>query len=321
VLIFGSGRSGTTWVQDALAEANLYGTVFEPLHPRCVRGAEEFANLYVPCGSRNDRLFDFLEPWLTGGRRSFWTSERIHPDHLYPGLAHFASLKNVRDTRKVYAKLSRRWWRNQHRRGRPLVIKFIRGNLMSEWMSDAFGLASALIVRHPCAVLSSVARRHGKDWQTSALHTLLCRYVEQPLLTEKVFGGLDFNIDDYRSLASIQTAIWCLENAYQLSGASNSKVHIAYYEDLLAEPELTWLNLTKALGLRSVPDKALLSTPSQQVSVASKSEVSVTRQLTEWQKQLGDAELEEVAAVLRHFGVRTYSVESPMPMKMPITGN
>jgi len=36
-LIAGSGRSGTTWVLDALADANDLRPVFEPLHPMVSR--------------------------------------------------------------------------------------------------------------------------------------------------------------------------------------------------------------------------------------------------------------------------------------------
>ncbi|HNP35110.1 MAG TPA: sulfotransferase [Woeseiaceae bacterium] len=313
VLIFGSGRSGTTWVQDALAEANEYGTVFEPLHPRCVRGAEEFANLYIPRESRNERLSEFLQPWLSGAKHSVWTSERVHPDLLFPRFADLNSVRSIRDTRKIYAKLVRRWWRNRSRRGRPLVIKLIRGNLMAEWMSDTFGLASALVVRHPCAVLSSVARRHGKDWEPAALRNLLNRYVQQPLLANKILDSGRIPVQKYRSLASVQTAIWCIENARQLSSAGNSGVHVVYYEQLLAEPVSTWSMLTDALGLRETPGKDLLLRPSQQASIGTGAEVNSDKQLTDWQTQLGGEELEEVSCVLSAFGVDTYSVDSPMP--------
>jgi hypothetical protein len=45
-IIAGSGRSGTTWVLDALAEANALRPVFEPLHPLAIPQARPFAYRY-----------------------------------------------------------------------------------------------------------------------------------------------------------------------------------------------------------------------------------------------------------------------------------
>ena len=42
-VIVGSGRSGPTWVQDALAQANGYATAFEALHPDAEAGTAAYA--------------------------------------------------------------------------------------------------------------------------------------------------------------------------------------------------------------------------------------------------------------------------------------
>lgn len=314
VLIFGSGRSGTTWIQDALAAANSYEPVFEPLHPRSVPGAQRFANTYVPRGTEEKALYEFLRPWLIGGQRSLWTSTRVHPDMLFPRIASLMNVRVLKDTRQQYAKLLKRWWRNKPGRGRPRVVKFIRGNLMAEWMSDAFNLPAALVVRHPCAVLSSVAVRRGRDWQTDALRKLLDRYLEQPLVVDKILGSRQDAVNKFHTLATIQAAIWCIENAEHVSGNGSSEVPVVYYEDLLADPERHWGQLARTLGLANAPGPELLLTPSQQASVGTGVRVDVTRQLTQWQTQLAGPEIEEVDSVLRLFGVQAYSVESPMPL-------
>src|SRR5262245_32752648 len=46
-IIAGSGRSGTTWVQDVLADANALRPIFEPLHPLAVPQADPFAYRYL----------------------------------------------------------------------------------------------------------------------------------------------------------------------------------------------------------------------------------------------------------------------------------
>lgn len=320
VLIFGSGRSGTTWVQDSLAQANRYGTVFEPLHPRCVPGAVEFANRYVLPGSRNEPLYDFLRPFLVDGRHTFWTAERAHPDLLFPPLSKLMNIGTLRDTRKLYAKVLNRWWRNRSLRGRPVVAKFIRGNLMAEWVADTFDLPAAVVVRHPCAVLSSVSRRAGRDWQTDTLRRSLDRYLEQPDICRDLLGEKVEQVRSYRTLPGVQTAIWCIENRSFLA-PGRSALHVAAYEDLVTGDADSWPELASALRLRCAPTEAILRKPSQQASLGVRGDVSADRQIRSWQQQLDESVLREVDDVLHLFGIDYYSVDSPLPRRSPAIEN
>ena len=47
IIIAGSGRGGTTWILDSIAEANNLRTIFEPLNTVFVPAAKPFAYRYV----------------------------------------------------------------------------------------------------------------------------------------------------------------------------------------------------------------------------------------------------------------------------------
>ena len=47
LIVAGSGRSGTTWVLDAIAETNNLRTIYEPLNPAGVPEARNYGNLYL----------------------------------------------------------------------------------------------------------------------------------------------------------------------------------------------------------------------------------------------------------------------------------
>ena len=76
LIIAGSGRSGTTWVLDAIAYANGLRTVFEPLHPQGVRKARGFAYRYVEDTASEPELAAFLTHIFTGQLRCLWTKYR-----------------------------------------------------------------------------------------------------------------------------------------------------------------------------------------------------------------------------------------------------
>src|SRR4030095_5695339 len=85
-LIAGSGRSGTTWVQDTLATANGLRTVFEPRHPGGSSIARSRANLYLRRDTLDVELQEFFASVFAGTLRSIWTDYRIRPDRLRPRL-------------------------------------------------------------------------------------------------------------------------------------------------------------------------------------------------------------------------------------------
>jgi hypothetical protein len=314
VLVFGSGRSGTTWVQDVLAEANGFGTLFEPLHPEAVRGARDFANLYLRPGEDAPALKGFMDQVMSGTLKSIWATLRARPDRLSPSAKNLGSWKAIRYTKAAYVQASRRWWHNRRFAGRPRIIKFIRANLMLEWLIREYGLKSALIVRHPCAVLSSVLRRSGPEWGAAAMTQLLNRYLGQPNLVEDRLLEVEDRLKSLRSVSEIHAAIWCIENGKLLADDNPNGVVLAHYEDLITNTS-SWQSLVDGLRLSVTPTDEALLRPSQQARYGMGSRASAEVQISSWQSQLTEKQKQEVRSVLDLFGVRAYSVNDPLPLK------
>ena len=83
-IIAGSGRSGTTWILDCLAESNKLDTIFEPFHPKCFPSARKFANHYIREEDSAPELQMLIEKIFSGELKNIWTKYRIRPDRFHP---------------------------------------------------------------------------------------------------------------------------------------------------------------------------------------------------------------------------------------------
>lgn len=315
VLIFGSGRGGTTWVQDVLAKANNMGTLFEPLHADAVKGAENLANLYIPAGHENAELADFMDSIFDGTIKSIWASVRVRPQRLFPPFRKLMTIDGARTSARGMVRASRMWAENRALQGRPKVIKFIRANLMIEWIRANYSHRAAIVVRHPCAVLSSVCQRSGaEEWAYPAIKQLLSRYLEQPKLIEDRLKDKMSELESYDSLAKVHAAIWCIENADIVSKASVGKTHVAFYEHLADHDAAAWRSLADALSLENAPQPELLVKPSQQASYVRRKGGLESQQQAGWQNKLTSEQIADVRTVINLFEVDAYSVDDPMPI-------
>ncbi len=313
VFVFGSGRSGTTWVQDAIAESNGLGTVFEPLHPQAVRGAYEFANRYVRAEETCAELRVFLDGIIEGTNAGLWPGLRTRPDRLFPHPRTILTKRGIKDTAVQYRRTYRRWLIYRRQVGLPRVIKFIRANLLARWMQREYGYRSAIIVRHPCAVLASVCRRSGQEWNKRSIRQLLDRYLDQPKLVQDYLASVAPQLADLKSMAEVHTAIWCIENVPHLERSGHDP-HLAFYENLVTRQEGAWDNLVTALQLSNVPDEQTLERPSQQASYQMGQKASAEKLVLSWQSYLSEQQQDDVHRVLEIFGVSAYSVDSAMPI-------
>jgi hypothetical protein len=315
ILIFGSARSGTTWVQDVLAEANSCETVFEPLHPVAVGKAERFANLYLPVESPDPELGNYLKSVMIGEFRNVWTMLRTRPDRLFPPFATLLTRKGLANTRSIYANTLKRWWNRRNAGKEPRIVKFVRGNLLVDWIHHRFSLQSAVVVRHPCAVFSSVNQRPGIEWSKEAMFDLLQRYLDQADLIEDRLQGKLGRLLSLRSMAQCHAAVWCIENAWLLKRRSTTVSTIVSYEDLVTASSISWSTLTARLGLPQSPDQSLLAKPSQQARYSMKSQADGLLQISGWQEKLSAAQIADIQGVLDLFEVDSYDTNDVMPSR------
>ena len=156
IIIAGSGRSGTTWVLDAIANANNLRTIFEPLHPIGVPVAKPFANRYVRDDANEPELKFFMDKVFSGVFKSLWANYRVRPDRLHLTYHQSGSLRHKLGFLKHnYKKLAIHYCRYHKVKFSNLIVKFTRANLMLGWLSKNYSAKILLIVRHPGAVVHS----------------------------------------------------------------------------------------------------------------------------------------------------------------------
>ena len=207
VFLAGSGRSGTTWLSEVINHRNEYRYVFEPFNPGRVRAFEHFrSKQYL---RPDDAREEFLEPArlvLTGSLKDPWTD---------------------RFNRKFVA--------------RRRLIKDIRANLLLGWMHANFpGMPIVLLLRHPCAVVSS---RLALGWKDNLRETM-----EQEELVEDFLLPMEAEIMAARDDFERHLFLWCIDNYVPLQQFARGEIHLAFYENLLINPEHELQSLFGFLG-------------------------------------------------------------------------
>jgi hypothetical protein len=130
VFIAGTGRSGTTWLEDIINFAHDHRILFEPFHSKEVPLLSQWRyRQYLRPDERAERYLAPARKILSGRIRNAWI-DQLNMKHL----------------------VSRR------------LIKDIRANLILRWIHAHFPeIPIVLLLRHPCAVASS---KMMLGWQT-----------------------------------------------------------------------------------------------------------------------------------------------------------
>lgn len=260
--IAGSGRSGTTWVLDALARANGLSTIFEPLHPAVSAIGERFAFAALDPGSEEPALEAFFQTVANGRALRLWTNHRGRRDLLFPSPSSLKTLEGIRTTIahwRFFIEGHREIPRRQNRRG-P-IVKCIRANLMLGWIKRRITSRVAMIVRHPAEVIHSQLAGPDNTWNP---YPILSKYRGSNGFHELTGGRYrDILATDLSTIEAYATK-WLIENQMPIEQAAIGHFALFRHDALIDNPDETWQSLCTALDLPRVPDFSQLTAPSQQ---------------------------------------------------------
>ena len=216
-LVSGFWRSGTTWVQECLAESLGAKTVFEPLSPidparraqlaRQAPGGEDVLQAFMPpeCAA-DDPLWALLDAALTGRRGGNFLMS------------------------------CRRDLSESLRRG--VVTKDVRLQFNLRGVHGRFGLPVVHVRRHPCAVVASLL---AADWHWSF------ERVRLPELLPQVAEAAEERFD--ADAVSRIAAYWALtERHVAASLEGQGWARTVTYEDLVADPPAAFADLCRWVG-------------------------------------------------------------------------
>jgi hypothetical protein len=307
-LIAGSGRSGTTWVLDALATANELRPIFEPLHPNVSTVGERYAFRALAPGESHPELRRFLETVCFGKSFTLWTRYRANRRLLFPPLEKLSTLRDVARTYRDWRRfLSDAPWLMRMARGQVPLIKCIRANLMLGWWSCQFECSTVFLVRHPGAVIESKLRG---PWN---VHGELDRIRGDP-------GFHELTGDRYRALlgrdltrAEAMAAVWVIENQWAIEHAARDGVTVVFYECLTTKPEREWQRICHALSLSNLPQPEVIARPSQQSSPAFAGSSGIAAAEPRWMSAMSREQSVRIQEILSEVEFGLYKMSDPEP--------
>lgn len=274
VFVAGSGRSGTTWVQELVNHARDHRVIFEPFLGTVVPFCRHFERKQYlrRDGDDSDAFLGPAQTILSGEFRNEWTDQY--------------------NDRPAY---------------RKRLIKEIRANLLLHWLRGHFpAVPFVFLMRHPCAVVSSQLR--GR-WGLRAADLL-----RQPQLVEDFLAPFEGLIRSARDEFDNLLLVWCVENYVPLRQFGRGELFLLFYEELLRHPEREVERLFKFLKRPADPSAfEQMRRPSAQ-SRSWSAVVTGGDPLDSWREHIDARQLRRAAQILRVFGLDELYGEDSMPL-------
>ena len=276
LFLAGSPRSGTTWLAEIINHDNRYRTIFEPFRPARVTLTRNFrSRQYLRPGTDDPALTVPIDRILAGRIRDPWTDQ--HNTRL------LANRRLVKDP-----------W----------------SSLMLGWMSQRYPLMPmVLVIRHPCAVVSSQLAMGAWKW-----HVDLEDVLSQGSLVE---DHLAPHLDAVRAAETVferHVVLWCIENLVALSHLEGRRAHVVFYEDLCLDPIPQLERLFAFVGMpfdpAAGPDMLRPSALTRTDSAIAKGEGLVDG----WRRHVDPGDVRRAADLVAAFGLDTIYGEGPLPV-------
>ncbi len=266
VFLAGTGRSGTTWLSGLVNHDRRYRNVFEPFHAGKVDVFRGFrSKQYLRPADRREEFLAPARRILSGEIRNSWMD-------------------------RGGALVARR-----------RLVKDIRANLLLGWLAETFpGMPIVLLMRHPCAVVSS---RLALGWRDN-----LDEAMGQGDLVEDHLLPVEERIRAARDPFERHLFLWCIDNHVPLRQFSPGAIHLCFYENLVLDPEPELRRLFAFVG-RDFDDGVLgkLGRPSFTSRWGERPSVDG------WRSRVSGERLEGAVEVLGLFGLDRVYGAGPMP--------
>lgn len=284
LVLAGTPRSGTTWLAETLKTIPGAEVLMEPFDPGRHPEVEQYGvhmNTYIAPNTDAPETEEYVESVLKGRVRSL---DMLHSDF---------SLRRVLGLRHP-------------------IVKCVRGNRLLPWIERTFRVPSLLLVRHPCAVVSSQLR-FPSGWNETKYR------VEEGDIRSDIDAGEwrhpNLLLDDFPALREVYRSIRTVEEYLAFEWAADvwvpfsfptSTRYVVNYERLVTNGRKELEHIFTSLG-RSVPGAAYeqLRIPSQ--TTKSQSNVAKGKNpLTTWREHLDAEQVRAILDVTHRLGLDFY---------------
>jgi hypothetical protein len=291
LVISGFWRSGTTWLQEVLAQLLKAKTVFEPLHFEVPAAREIFA--YYQVAIKHDPFLELYLPYcgdqMLGEPLRSLFDKALRADLPGQGLRLLRS--------DVSEGLRRR-----------IVLKFVRAQLCLRAAQNTFMMPVIHIYRDPRAIIASIKKT---EWGWLFDHLWLREQLLEPRDGRADFFGrwrdeiLEYDKSD--AFARV-TAYWALTEKFlqHCYGDADQRTRIVFvsYEELCQKREKSVSQILEKLGVRpEVPPEHNRVLDVDSFSTAQQRRgASMEERIAGWQKTLSRTEVATVESIVQRFG-------------------
>lgn len=272
IWIIGDGRSGTTWLQEAINFDQSYRQVFEPFHPREVEVMcnENFFKYLRP--DQEDESFEKLCYSVFNGTFSHSWSTSINNEKL-----------------------------NDTRLYRGLLVKDVFAHLFAKWAKNKFPrIKIILILRHPFAVALSKQKLSHWHWMTEPNE-----FLNQEKLCQDYLEPFIDLIEQANGYFEKQVVIWSIIHHVIFNQFKNGEILPVFYEELCLnfEKEIKEIYLYIKGDLDSDIKTKLISKEIglSRTSIYSNSEENIREGFNAWTSKISKSDLEAGMNILKRF--------------------
>jgi Sulfotransferase family len=273
VILAGSARGGTTWIAELLNFDNSYRMIFEPFFPSHVPLCRAFAKQQYLRPEDDDPTFlNPIRTIVSGQLRNGWS------DHI-----------------------------NRQPFPRRRLIKEIRANLLLRWIKSHFPeIPLILLLRHPCAVVSSRLRM---GWKSD-----LSIFLEQASLMSDFLSPFKAAMENSVSRLEKHLYDWCVQTYVPMRQFKHDQIHLAFYENFCAQPRAEVARLFAFLK-RPLDERLFteVERPSSRTNRPGRKLPSREALVAGWQDSFSTQELKQVRDILGSFGLDSIYGEDGMP--------
>lgn len=273
IVVAGSGRGGSTWLAEIIGTLPGYPILWEPLHPGKNPECQKYGftwRTYIPTQVDDSLREEYIRKILTGANLS---------TQVVSSLAFHST---------------------QYLRFRGFVVKFVNANLLLYWLLKKFPMRALLLLRHPCAVVSSQLRH-------SAWRGVRKEIVAFPKNLAADYPHLSKILQRIETREEVLAFEWALKTYIPLIQPQPHPWLLTTYEQLVEGGKQELERIFQFLG-EPTPQQAYkyLKKPSQ--TTQQTSHVATGKNpLVGWQENLNSHQIERILDVVHQFGIDFYT--------------
>lgn len=289
ICIFSNPRGGSTWLSEMISSSGDFISIIEPLFQGKYRTDHVMPIQNVGRDHLKDFNYWFYQPItnsIATEQDLIFFQNLFSGKHLDPKLTAYSNTDQLRSFKQV-------------------LVKFCYANLMLPWVTENFNVAAVLLLRHPCAVVSSQLKVKG------AFEHIL----QHPKFHIPHFRGSEY-FDQYNDiLKKIKrpeenlAAIWAITVKHLVTDPINNKKWLTLkYESILTDPT-KHINKIKEAYPDFIWSKNKINpeTPSRTTLDKNlKNHMLKGTQLLKWKEELTQSQIANVLAVVKDFEVDLY---------------